>query len=71
MVKIRGHGHIFASTRSPFLTWLSRRAQSGRRSFFVKRAWFTELNIVLVIYVLLVVLFTQYILDAGPSSRAV
>jgi len=33
------------STRSPFLTWLSRRSQSGRWSCFGKRLWFTESNI--------------------------
>jgi hypothetical protein len=37
------------STRSPFLTWLSQRAESGRCSSFGKRVWFTESNIVLII----------------------
>jgi hypothetical protein len=51
------------STRSPFFTWLSRRAQSGRWSSFGKRVWFTESNIVFGISFLLVVLFTHFILD--------
>jgi len=50
------------STRPPFVTLLSRRAQSGRRSSFGKRVWLTESHIVLIIYFLLV-LFTQFILD--------
>jgi len=29
-------------TRSPFVTWLSRRAQSGRTTSFGKRVWFIE-----------------------------
>jgi hypothetical protein len=33
-------------TRSPFLTLLPRRAQSGRWSSFGKRVWFTETRIV-------------------------
>jgi hypothetical protein len=37
------------STWSPFLTWLSRLAQSGSWSSFGKRVWFTESNIDLVI----------------------
>ena len=37
------------STRSPFLTWLSQRAQSGRWSSFGEQVWFPESNIVLVI----------------------
>ena len=43
-------GHrIGPSTRSPFVTLLSQRAQSGRWSFFGKRVWFTESHIVLII----------------------
>jgi len=49
-------------TRSPFVTLLSRRAQSGRWSSFGKRVWFTESHIVLIISFLLV-LFTHCILD--------
>jgi len=37
-----------APTRSPFVTLLSRRAQSGRWSSFGKRVWFTESHIVLI-----------------------
>ena len=37
------------STRSPFVTLLSRRAQYGRWSSFGKRVWFTESHIVLFI----------------------
>jgi len=44
------------STRSPFITFLSRRAQSGRTSFG-KRMWFTESLIVSFIFCLLIVLF--------------
>jgi len=47
--------HHVCSTWSPFLTWLSRCAQSGRWSFFGKWVWFTESNIVLVISFLLFV----------------
>ena len=36
-------------TRSPFVTLLSRRAQSGRSSSYGKLVWFTESNIVFVI----------------------
>ena len=46
------------STLSPCLTLLSRRVQS-----FGKRVWFTESHIVLIISFLLVVLFTQFIVD--------
>ena len=56
-------------TRSPLLTWLSRRAQSGRRSSFVKRVRFTESHTVFVIYLFfVVVLFTQFILDVKDRS---
>ena len=51
------------STRSPLLTCMSRRAQSGRRSSFGKRVWFTESHIVLITSFLLVVLFTRFIVD--------
>jgi len=36
------------STRSPFVTLLSRRAQSGMWSFSGKRVWFTETHTVLI-----------------------
>jgi len=51
------------SALSPFVTLLSRRSQFDRWSSFRKRAWFTESHIVLIIYSLLVVLFTQFIVD--------
>ena len=51
------------STLSPFVTLLPRRAQSGRWSSFGKLVWFTESHIVLIISFLLLVLFTQFILD--------
>jgi len=50
------------SARSPFVTLLSRRAQTGRWSSFGKRVWFTESHTVLITYFLLV-LFTQFIGD--------
>jgi len=50
------------STRSSFVTLLSRRAQSGRWSSFGKRAWFTESHLVFVI-LFTCVLFTHFILD--------
>jgi len=49
--------------RSSFVTLFSRRAQYGRWSSFGKWVWFTESHIVLIISFLLVVLFTQFILD--------
>ena len=51
--------------RSPFVSLLSRRSQSGRWSSFGKRVWFTESHIILIIsfFFLLIVLFTQFILD--------
>jgi len=55
------------STRSPLLPCLSRRTQSGMRSSFGKRVWFTESHIVLVISFCL---FTSYILDT-KKTRAV
>ena len=48
---------------SPFVSLLSRCAQYGRWSSFGKRVRFTESHIVLIISFLLVVLFTQFILD--------
>ena len=48
------------STRSPFVTLLSRSAQSGRWSSFGKRLWFTESHNFLIISF---VLFTQFIVD--------
>ena len=51
--------------RSPFVPLLSWRRQSGRWSFFGKWVWFTESHIVLII---LVVLFTQFILDTKQWS---
>jgi len=52
---------IWESTRSPYLTWLSPLAQSGRWSSFGKWAWVTESHSVSYFF-LLVVLFTQFIL---------
>ena len=54
--------HAKYSTRSSFVTLLSRLAQSGRWSSFGKWVWFTESHLVLIISFLLV-LFTQFILD--------
>ena len=51
------------STRSPVVTFFSRHAQSGRWSSFRKRVWFIESQIILIISFLLVVLFTQFIVD--------
>jgi len=48
-----------SSTRSPFVTLLSRRAQSGRW----KLVWFTESHLVLVIFFFTCVLFILFILD--------
>jgi hypothetical protein len=48
------------STRSPLLPCLSRHTQSGRRSSFGKRVWFTESHIILVFFL---VLFTNVILN--------
>ena len=59
------------STRSPFATLLSRRAQSGRRSYFGKRLWFTDSHRVLIIYFLLVVLFTYFIVDKIKKTSSV
>ena len=50
------------STRSPFLTSLSRRPQFGRWPSFGKRMWFTESRIVLANSFSLFVLFTRFIL---------
>ena len=55
-----GHGYVNrkrAYALSPFVTLLSRRAQSFRWSSFGKRVWFTESHIVLIF---LLVLFTQF-----------
>ena len=54
---------FFKFARSHFVTLLSRRAQSGRWSSFVKRVWFTESHRVLITSFLLFVLFTQFIVD--------
>ena len=56
---------------SPFVTLLSRRSQFDRWSSFGKRVWFTESQIVLIIYFLLVVLFTQFIVDKMNKRRDV
>jgi len=40
---------VLCSTRSPFVTLLSGRAQTGRWSSFGKRAWFNKPHIVLII----------------------
>jgi hypothetical protein len=53
---------IRSSTRSPFVTYMSRRAQSGRRISFGRRLWFTESLIVLVIFFLLIGLFIHLFL---------
>jgi len=47
------------STRPPFLSLLSRRAQYGRCFSFGKRVWFTESHMVL---------FTQFIVDKLKKS---
>jgi len=62
---------LLHSTRSPFVTLLSRRAQFGRWSSFGKRVWFTVSHTVLIISFLLFVLFTQFIVDKMKRSRAV
>jgi len=43
------HSQKGKSARSPFVTLLSRRAQSGRWSSFGKRVWFNESHILLII----------------------
>jgi len=59
-----------STTRSPFVTCLSRRSQSGRWSSFRKRVWFTESHIVLIISsFFLLVLFTQFIV--GKMKKVV
>ena len=65
-----GIGYVY-STQSPFVTLLSRCAQSDKWSSFRKRVLFTESRIVLVISFLLVVLFTQFIVDKTKESHAV
>ena len=47
----------------PFLTWLSWCAQSGRWFSFGKRVWFTESNIVLVIYFYLFYLLNSFLIQ--------
>jgi hypothetical protein len=47
IVNVWSYSH---STRSPFLTWLSRRAQSGRWSSFGKWVWFNESHTALFIF---------------------
>jgi hypothetical protein len=47
------------STRSPFLPCLSRSTQSGRRTSFGRRGWFTESHLVLVILRLFLDLFIR------------
>ena len=54
------------STRSPFLSFLSQRAQSGRRTSFGRWMWFTESHIVLVIF-LLIILLLHFILDINKG----
>ena len=56
-------GKLSSSTRPHYLTLLSQRAQTGRRSSFEIRVWFTESHIFLIISFLIVVLFTQFIVD--------
>jgi len=51
-------------TRSPFLTWLSQHAQSGRWSSFGKWVWFTESHITLVIsFYLLLYLLNLFLIN--------
>jgi len=57
------------STRSLFVTLLSRHTQSGRWSSLGKRVWFTESRVVLIISLL--VWFTQFIVDKIKKMRAV
>ena len=49
-------------TQSLFITWLPRRAQSGRTTSFGRRVWFIESHIVLVIFFLLIDLFIHLFL---------
>ena len=51
------------STRSSFVILTTRRTQSGRWSTFGKRVWFTESHLVSIISFLLLVLFTEFIVD--------
>ena len=46
----------------PFITWLSQRAQYGKRTSFGKRMWFIGTQFLLLSF-LLVVLFIHFILD--------
>ena len=62
---LQKHSH---STRSPFVTSLSRHAQSGRWSPFGKRVWFTESHS-FNYYFFLVVLFTQFIVDNNGKKK--
>jgi len=52
-VKFQECIHDSYSAQSPFVTLLSRCAQSGRLSSFGKQVWFTESHTVLVIFFLL------------------
>jgi hypothetical protein len=52
-----------SSTSPPFITWVSRCAQSGRWSSFEKRVWFTESFFFFFFFFPLLVFFTQFILD--------
>jgi len=65
----KGKKQHSGSTRSPFVTSLSRRAQTGTWSSFGKRVWFTESHIVLFFYLL----FCLFIIDikwwSAISSR--
>ena len=63
-----------SSTWYPFLTWLSRHAQSGRWSSFGKWVWFTESNIVLVIslyfFYLLIFLYKKGVLYQVKKTKS-
>ena len=71
--KWHGHDNSRLKIRSSFLTWLSRRAQSGRWSSFGKRMWFTESNIVLVIFCLfyLLILFLIWKIRAYQVKKII
>jgi hypothetical protein len=61
IVKYCGTGLRFYTVS---LCTLSRRAQSGRRTSFGRRVWFTELHTVLAIFFLIIDLFIYlFILD--------
>ena len=63
LITLNGHGVPILF----FITWLSRRAQSGRRNF-VRRVWFTVLHTVLFIVFLFIDSFILDIKDVLLSS---